>query len=114
MAAPQDRTALLAALIRCDTPLAPIRDALAALPLEATPAATLTRADIAAVLDRYEQGALTAGEVALWASLVECREDIQFEPRHEPVIADALYDLANQEALPLPDILEDVRFLLGV
>ncbi|HEY4545287.1 MAG TPA: hypothetical protein VIG90_02510, partial [Pedomonas sp.] len=87
---------------------------LAELPMDATPAATLTRLDISAILDRYVLGELTAADVARWAALVECREDIQFEPRHEEVIADALYDLANQDILPLSEILEDVRFLLGV
>ena len=109
-----DRAALLAALIRYETPLDEVVMGLAALPMDAAPAATLTRLDISAVLDRFVLGELTAADVARWAALVECREDIQFEPRHEEVIADALYDLSNQDVLPLPDILDDVRFLLGV
>lgn len=109
-----DRSALLAALIRHESPLDKVVMGLAELPTDPTPAATLTRADISAILDRYVLGELTATDVARWAALVECREDIQFEPRHEEVVADALYDLANQDILPLPDILDDVRFLLGV
>jgi len=109
-----DRSALLAALIRHENPLDKVVMGLAELPMDATPAATLTRLDISAILDRYVLGELTAADVARWAALVECREDIQFEPRHEEVIADALYDLANQDILPLSEILEDVRFLLGV
>lgn len=109
-----DRSALLAALIRHENPLDKVVMGLAELPMDATPAATLTRLDISAILDRYVLGELTALDVARWAALVECREDIQFEPRHEEVIADALYDLANQDILPLSEILDDVRFLLGV
>lgn len=109
-----DRAALLAALIRHETPLDPVVMGLAALPPDPAPAATLTRADISAILDRFVLGELTPADVARWAALVECREDIQFEPRHEEVIADALHDLSNQDILPLPDILDDVRFLLGV
>lgn len=109
-----DRAALLDALIHYRTPLDDVVMGLAALPTDPTPVATLTRQDISAILDRYVLGELTAPDVARWAALVECREDILFEPRHEEVVADALYDLANQDILPLPDILEDVRFLLGV
>jgi len=109
-----DRTALLNALIRYETPLDEVVMGLAALPTDPTPTVTLTRQDISAILDRYVLGELTATDVARWAALVECREDIQFEPRHEEVVADALYDLANQDVLPLSEILDDVRFLLGV
>lgn len=109
-----DRSALLAALIRHEQPLDRVVMALADLPPDTTPAATLTRMDISAILDRYVLGELSAADVSRWAALVECREDIEFEPRHEEVIADALYDLSNPDILPLADILDDVRFLLGV
>ena len=109
-----DRASLLTALIRYETTLDEVVMKLAALPTDPTPAATLTRLDISAILDRYVLGEFTAADVARWAALVECREDIQFEPRHEEVVADALYDLANQDILPLSEIIEDVRFLLGV
>ncbi|MCH8684508.1 hypothetical protein [Pedomonas mirosovicensis] len=107
-----DRRALVTSLIRLDAPLGNLRDALAALPMDATPVATLTRADIAAIVQRFQAGEITAGDVELWATLVECREDIAFEARFEPAIADALYDLANPEG-PLEDLADDVLALLG-
>ena len=107
-----DRQTLVTSLIRLDAPLGNLRDALAALPMDATPVATLTRADIAAVVRRFQAGNISGGDVELWATLVECREDITFEPRFEPAIADALTDLANPEG-PLEDVAEDVLSLLG-
>lgn len=107
-----DRTALLTALIRCERPLDELREALSALPPDATPVVMLTREDIAALLRRFQAGKLSAEAVALWAAMVECREDIEFDPRHEPAIADALYDLANPEE-PLDEMADDVLALLG-
>lgn len=100
-----DRPALLSALIKFEMPLADLKAALAELPWEAEPVATLTRADIAAVLQRFLDGRIDTDTLTDWAYLVECREDLRFEPGREDVIADALHDLTDQD---LEDDLETV------
>ena len=93
-----DRRATIAALIAFDRPLAELRSALDALPAESSgPVAVVRREDIAAVLRRFLAGKVAAGEVEAWACLVECRDDLEFEPRHEEDVADALYDLSDPE-----------------
>jgi hypothetical protein len=92
-----DHRAILASLIRFDQPLAELEATLNGLDGDGEPVVTLTRKDIAAIVHRYQGGLLHAGEVERWANLIECREDIAFEPRHEPVVADAIFDLANPD-----------------
>jgi len=85
----------------------------AGLDWDGPPVATLTRKDIAAIVRRHMAGLLAATEVAQWANLVECREDIEFEQRHEAAIADALFDLANPDIQgQLVDIGADVLALV--
>jgi len=96
---------IVAALLRFDRPLEDLRAPLGALDWDAEPVATLTRAQIAAVLRRFRAGEIDAPTVEQWANLVECREDVEFEPRHAEIIADALFDLAN------PDLQGPVRDL---
>ena len=95
-----DRAAALAALIAFDRPLGALQSVLEALPLETAPApvATVRRKDIESVLRRFLARELTEADVEIWAELVECRDDLEFEPRHEEAVADALYDLANPES----------------
>jgi hypothetical protein len=59
------------------------------------PLATLTKVDIISILDRYLAGGLTAQQVADWADLVECREDIELPEEDELSISDAVFHLAN-------------------
>ena len=94
-----DRSAAIAALVAFDRPLAEVRDALDGLPLDgAGPVAVLRREHIAAVVRRVLAGRINAGDVEAWACLVEGRDDLEFEPRHEEAVADALYDLSEPEA----------------
>jgi hypothetical protein len=109
-----DRAAILAALIAFDRPLVRLREMLDTLDWAANPAATLRRADIAAVLRRFAAGSLGAAEVEHWANLVESREDLSFEPRHEEAIADALFDIGNPDLQgDLPAILDELLDALG-
>jgi len=104
---------ILASLVRFDRPLAELESAVADLDAGTQPVATLTRKDIAGVVRRYLAGLLDAAEVEHWANLIECREDVEFEPRHEPVVADAIFDLANPDVQgSLADIGEDVLALV--
>jgi hypothetical protein len=108
-----DQRAILASLIRFDQPLAELEAALDSFDGDGDPVVTLTRKDIAAIIHRYLGGLLHAAEVERWANLIECREDIAFEPRHEPVVADAIFDLANPDLQrSLADISTDILSLV--
>jgi hypothetical protein len=91
------RQAILSSLIRFNAPVADLKAALATLSWDADPVITLTRQDIAAVLERFASREINAATVEEWANPVECREDIDFEAGHEEVVADAIYVLANPE-----------------
>src|SRR6266702_15623 len=91
------RRAVLSSLIQFDAPVADLTSALAALAWDADPVAILTRRDIVSVLQRFVGGKIDADAVEAWGNLVECREDIEFEPWHEEAVADAIHDLANPD-----------------
>ena len=95
-----DRAAALAALIAFDRPLGTLQAALDALPPEPAPVplAIVGRRDILSVVRRFLARELSEADVEIWAELVECRDDLEFESRHEEAVADALYDLANPES----------------
>jgi hypothetical protein len=57
--------------------------------------ATLLRANVIQILRRFVAGALTCDEVEDWANLVESREDIGFEPGHDALVRDVVFQLAN-------------------
>jgi hypothetical protein len=59
------------------------------------PLATLTGANVISILDRYLSGDLTSQQVADWADLVECREDIELPEAGAVSISDAVFHLAN-------------------
>lgn len=104
-----DRRTILASLLAFDRPLSELNDALDGLEWSDEPVETLRRKHIAAVVRRFASATLTAGEVEAWASLVESREDLGFEPRHEEAIADALFDLGNPDLQgALNEIVDDL------
>jgi hypothetical protein len=108
------RQAILSSLIEFDAPLTDLKAALALISWDADPVVTLTRQDIIAVLERFANSEINAAAVEDWANLVECREDIRFEPGHEKIISDAIHDLANpklrgQLATIAPNVLSSLR-----
>lgn len=92
-----NRREVLNALIRFEQPIADLEVAVSQLDWDAEADAILTRKDIASVVSRFLAGQLTAAQVERWANLLECREDIDFEPRYEGPVADAVFDLANPD-----------------
>jgi hypothetical protein len=108
------RQAILSSLVQFDASAADLKAVLASLSWDADPVITLTRRDIAAVLERFTSSDIDDGAVEEWANLVECREDIRFEPGHEEVVADAIHVLANPElagrlVATAPDLLCSLR-----
>ena len=89
------REAILSSLISFDAPISKLTTELSALTWDSEPVVTLARHDIVAVLERFSSGEIDALTVEEWANLVECREDIDFEPGHTDVIQAAIHDLAN-------------------
>lgn len=91
-----DRASALRALIAYEQPLEPVLVALRAYGWDAPePLATLTGADVSSILDRFLSGDLTAQQVADWADLVECREDIELPEAGGASISDVVFQLAN-------------------
>jgi hypothetical protein len=89
------RPAVLSSLIQFDAPVADIKAAIASYSWDDDPIVTLVRRDIVSVLERFASGEIDAVAVEEWANLVECREDIAFEPGYEETIMAAIFDLAN-------------------
>jgi hypothetical protein len=108
------RQSVLSSLVQLDAPLADLKAALALFSWDADPIVTLTRRDIAAVLERFARREIDVAIVEEWANLVECREDIRLEPEYEKTIATAIHDLANPELRgrlvdTAPDLLSRLR-----
>ena len=104
-----DDRAVLLSLLRFDRPLSDLAPLLLALDPDGAPLATVGRQHIAGVLRRYATGSLDAATIEDWANLVESRADLEYEPGHEAVVADALFDLANPDIQgPLDTVCDDV------
>jgi hypothetical protein len=100
-----DRASALRALIAYEQPMEPILAELRAHGWDAPePLATLTKADVISILDRYLSGELTHQQVADWADLVECREDIELSEAGAVSISHAVFQLAN------PNLRGDLTF----
>lgn len=55
----------------------------------------LTCKHLLVILQRYLRDELSANDVETWANLVEGRDDVSFESRHELLVENILYELAN-------------------
>ena len=64
--------------------------------------------DISEALERVERGELTVDELQQWAGFLEMNELIEYEPKRESDIADALFRLATPE-INEPITLESVQ-----
>lgn len=91
------RQSTRSSLIRLEAPIADLKAEIALLSWDADPVITLTRRDIAKLLERFTSGEIGTAEVEEWANLVECREDIRYEPGHENVVLETVHDLVNPE-----------------
>jgi hypothetical protein len=79
------------------------RDVLAKLskfcwdPPSTEPLLVLTRDHFRLALRRYLNGDITAEQLEEWASSLECRDDVGFDPLWEAVLMDVEYRLASPE-----------------
>ena len=95
--APEDRATALQSLIRLDTTLEEATSALASYPWDWTgnPLVVVTRADIAAIIERWSAGELSAEQVEGWATALEGRDDVGYEMPEEDELRDLVFELAN-------------------
>lgn len=57
----------------------------------------LTSQDVIQILQRYILEVIDNSVVEEWANAIECREDIYFEEKHQNIIKQLIYELANPE-----------------
>ncbi|AZO46597.1 MAG: hypothetical protein EOS58_22490 [Mesorhizobium sp.] len=89
------RVSVLSDLVTCGKPIDVLAATMSDLGWSETPMVVLTTDHILSVLRRFQSGELTAADVEAWADLIECREDIDYQPdRHEDIL-EAIYVLAN-------------------
>ncbi len=55
----------------------------------------VSSSQIQGVLERYLTSEIPANELENWANLIECREDLEFDPDRKNVINDIIFHLAN-------------------
>jgi hypothetical protein len=91
-----DRSIVIENLLNFSSPLDELQRQLSIFDwdFEGIPTVLLPK-HIAHVLRRYLSGELTASMVEQWANLIEGREDIRFEIKHEKWAKDTVYELAN-------------------
>ncbi|TPK91642.1 hypothetical protein FJ934_21840 [Mesorhizobium sp. B2-4-12] len=90
-----NRASVLGDLVRFAKPVDHLAETIGVLGWSDTPVVMLTAYQIVSVLQRARAGALTAADVEAWADLIECREDIEYQPEHHEEILQAIYMLAN-------------------
>ncbi len=74
----------------------------------------VNRSHLKAMLIRFLKGELKIDEVEDWANLIECREDITFEPDYSDELSQIIYQLANpilEGVLSYERCKELIRFL---
>lgn len=71
----------------------------------------LTRQCVADILSEFLRGKITASDLQNWASDVELREQIEYEPVDAKIIADVLFELSTPEIYE-PLTVDRGRFLL--
>lgn len=89
------RVSVLSDLITCGKPVDVLATIGSDMGWSETPVVVLTTGHILNVLRRFQAGELTAADVEAWADLIECREDIDYQPERDEEILEAIYVLAN-------------------
>ncbi|WP_298258437.1 hypothetical protein [Bradyrhizobium sp.] len=110
-----NRQAVLTSLIQFSETVTRLKVALESFPWDVDNSIiTLAKRDVIAILERFVVGEFDANALEEWANLVECREDIEFEPDHAQVISDAIFQLANPTLcgpllIKAPEIISSLR-----
>ena len=90
---PEERVRVLERLVAAETPVASVVREMALFEWASDEELiTLERGHVLSVLERRLAGELSEADCILWADTVEMREDIRYEPGHEPAIAEFLFE----------------------
>jgi hypothetical protein len=91
-----DRSAVIENLLNFSRPLDELRRQLSGFEWDFDGVPIVLYPDhIVQVLRRYLSGELNASMVEMWANLIEGREDLTFDGKHEKWLTDTVYELAN-------------------
>ncbi|AZO54214.1 MULTISPECIES: hypothetical protein [unclassified Mesorhizobium] len=89
------RVSVLTDLVTFGRPIDVLAAIVSDLGWSETPVVVLTADHVLSVLRRFQARELTASDVEAWADLIECREDIDYQPERDEEILEAIYVLAN-------------------
>ena len=93
-----ERAEILQKLVLFDEPVDPLVSALRQYPwdwIEEEPLVRITALQILNVIDRFLSVKISAQQLEDWAENLECREDVGFDEKHEVVLGDVLFRMAN-------------------
>lgn len=91
-----ERKKALEALLTLAMPLEQAKRRLAAFSWDAeTEVAFVSLSHVAGLLTQFLSGRVSRPEVEDWANAVEGRDDLGFEPMHEPLVRELMHELAN-------------------
>lgn len=89
---------VLTDLVALRRPLDEALPAVRRLPWGDEEVVTLTREDAYRLLDCFLEGSVTASDCDAWANALEGRDDVAYEPGHEDVLAQLLFEVGTPEA----------------
>lgn len=89
------RLAALQMLIAADHPIEELAARLPDGGIDVEPILTLYIRDLKALIHRYLDDGLSSAYLEEWANLVECRDDLTYDPEAEEVVKQAVIELAN-------------------
>jgi hypothetical protein len=92
-----ERRQILTALLTPQFPLDEIAGQLASLPWDSEELVELRFEHVVAVLERFVAGQLRNEDVHRWADLIEARDDIGLDRRHEAALREVIFRLASPE-----------------
>jgi Ca2+-binding EF-hand superfamily protein len=84
-------------LIGYEIPLDLARDLLKSFPWDGDVEVVMTTSDVTSILKNFLGGKISSSEIARWADLIECREDIDLEEANNDKILRFLLEIANPE-----------------
>lgn len=95
----EKRRDVVGSLLRLDRPLREIARELDQFPFDCAKgdAVMLTRSQAVAVLARFVNGALRAGDLMEWAQVIQGRDDVDFEDLYREILLQLIFTLAHPE-----------------
>jgi hypothetical protein len=96
MVKPHSHAELLGRLIRCELPIEPTLAALREYGWDTDAGlATLGTQQMLNMLQRYLDDEITADQLTDWGDLIECHDDISYEPAYDSLLKQVIFEIAN-------------------